>query len=261
MILAFAVGFSLEAHAAVFVDGSDKVSDDFVMTTDMAAKAACASSFRFEATDRALVVHLVAVQPNMKDVKLSEADGVWKCLESFELFLDPTGSGKSLHHLAVAANDTLMDVATKSGRGSAPWKADIKATSTGWTAVMTVPWSALGLKKRPAVGDHWRFNIGRNYRTADGQGVHATFARTGIYFKNPAAFEDLYFGTTDEVAAVLKAKRQADMAELAALVERKGLTPVFRRKLDAFAAGGRTSLLDEIRDELFVIDALNKKGN
>lgn len=261
LVLGFALVTAGRLSAEVgYADGRFRC-DRFVLTQDNSSLAPYRTAVTFGPGDAALTIRFEAEAPGVGKLAAEKAGkGAWACAENFELFLDVSGEGKSLLHLAVSANgDGWDERSPKAASKELDWTASARATADAYEATAVIPWSALGLKGRPAVGTRWRMNIGRNFLNAAGATVFSSFAATGVRYKNPAKFADLYFGSPDEVAHARKEAVSRELSSVRAELAACGAEHVFSEKLAAFERTGRPELVTEIRDELAVIRALRTK--
>lgn len=256
-VAALALPFPGDGAVTAYVDGAFTCSR-FMLTRDMSSLLAYDTRVVFTASDAGLEIRLSAEAENAAAL---EGDGtsVWNCADSMEFFFDDSGSGKKLLHLAVSADGALYDGRTpKADRQALEWKAEVKRSGRRWTAVAVLPWKTFGLKAKPAAGTKWRFNIGRNFRDAGGTALNSSFAPTGIYYKTPAKFADLYFGSPDEVGKALVLARRRRLVQLRGEIASLGAERCFATRLSAYERTGKDALVAEIRDELAVMKAISK---
>ena len=255
------VFFAMSAAAALAAHGTTGYADGrtpcdgFVLTRDNTSAAPYATSVVFAPEDGALVVHCRAEAPGVGERAAKTAGkGAWACAESFEFFIDTSGSGKaSLLHLALSPNGGWWDERAPSAKGEdLDWSVSVRTSADSYEATARLPWKSLGLVKRPATGAKWRINIGRNFAGESGETVFSSFAATGVRYKEPAKFADLYFGSPEEVEAVKRESIGKDLAAIRAELSAAGMEGEFVEKLAAFGKTGKAELLVEIRDELSV---------
>lgn len=258
MLLVFSSAALCRAGGEVGYADGRSACDRFVLTRDNSSVAPYRTSVTFAPADDALTVLFSAEAPGVGALAASTAGkGAWACAENFELFLDVSGTGKSLLHLAVSANGGWWDERTpKAAPKELDWKASANASKDSYTAKAVFPWASLGLKGRPATGARWRINVGRNFLDASGATVFSSFAATGVRYKEPARFADLYFGSPEDVVRVRQEAVRKDLEEIRAEIGALGVSAEFKERLAALERTGKQELVAELRDELVVVRAM-----
>ncbi len=111
--------------------------------------------------------------------------------DSVEVFIDPTGRGKDYYHLATNTIETRFDQKVTNPAWNGDWKTASKATGTGWTTEIAIPFSTLEVA-RPAAGAAWGINLTRN-RTVTGSAEHLTWSVPYGSFHTPERFGRIVF--------------------------------------------------------------------
>jgi hypothetical protein len=189
----------------------DACWSDAMIATDFAVLGSAGTQRAFRQTtvraswdDAALYLHVIALEPDPASITadVTRRDGTVWLEDAIEIFLLRDTSSASYLHLIVNATGTLYDE-----RGSDPtWDSQARIAAQigeqAWQVEIAIPWMDLG--GRPASGDEWGFNVGREHRPADPRewSTWAPLADRVVKFGLPEMFGRLRFSDAPEAGRV-----------------------------------------------------------
>ncbi len=114
-----------------------------------------------------------------------ESDGAVFADDCIEVFVQPDGAGAPYYHFAANARGTRFEERLRDTHWNGRWSVKAGRSASGWSLEITVPFATLGA--RPARGDLWRLNIGRE-RQAGGKTQLSAWSPTGSNFHDRDLF-------------------------------------------------------------------------
>jgi len=187
---------------------------------------------------------------------LDATKGVWSTGDCLEIWLDPSGEGKKVMQFAIDPFGRRWDRRAPASDASAySWTSEVARGASGWKAKVRLPYSDLGVQP-PKKGDRWTVNVCRTFSDSGGARTISTWANVGANFKNPGKFAELLFGSPEEVAEIARRRRIAETAALRKELAEKGYARHFAFKLKRLEDGATDVLIQEIRDEVRMLDAM-----
>ena len=216
------------------------------------------TNFSFADDGTALVVEFDVDYPMENlDEERGRKRSVWQSDDNLEIWLDPSGEGKQVMQFVIDPFGRRWDRRSpKSDASEFSWTSTVTRGKKGWKATVRFPYADFGLKPAKK-GDRWMCNVCRSYRAEKGGArTLATWAAVGANFNNPGKFNDLLFGSAEEVAEVFRQRRITETAALRKELAAKGYADRFAFKLGRLEAGATDVLIQEIRDEVKLLDAM-----
>jgi len=112
----------------------------------------------------ALYVAADCEEPKMRGVRARatrhDDPALWQD-DCIELFIEPVKGSGVYYQMVVSITGHRYDAKAKDASWDAKWDAAVQKSQSGWSFEAKIPWTSLGLPRRPAAGAKMGFNVGR----------------------------------------------------------------------------------------------------
>ncbi|MBI2844543.1 MAG: family 10 glycosylhydrolase [Armatimonadetes bacterium] len=134
-----------------------------IIHTEMGNPAPVETEIRLAYDSTSLYIAYESKEPTMDRLKatVTKRDGPTFYDDSAEIFLDPWNKRHEYYQLAANTLGTQFDAKVNNAGVNLEWQSSAAKSEDGWTMEIAIPFSSLDVK-RPAPGDIWAANFGRN---------------------------------------------------------------------------------------------------
>ena len=168
--------------------------------------------FKLAYDQKNLYIYARCLEPNVSQMKAATHDkdvGGFSD-DSIELFVDPSGKGRTYYQFCINSLGTVYDALENptaiGATATVTWDSGIKVkTAVGkdyWELRAALPFAGL-MKKAPQPGETWRFNLCRNRFAEPDKAPFSAWSPTPAGFRDPQRFGLITFNAPQDGGRVL----------------------------------------------------------